>query len=85
MVVDETDDFLHFFTLPNWLDKPKIVQLLQHNMAAYQLKGFWQWNGWQMEGEKEEHCKNMAKEAVEKKDRDVGQDEERIATGAQVE
>ena len=33
-----TNDFLHFFTLPNNLDNNLIVRLLQNDMAAYQLE-----------------------------------------------
>ena len=39
-VGDETHDVLHFFTLPNTLDKPNIIQLLQCDTATYQLGSF---------------------------------------------
>ena len=40
LVIDETDDILHFFMLPNSLDKPNIVWLLQCDTTTYQLEGF---------------------------------------------
>ena len=34
---NEMEDTLHFFTLPNTLDKLNIIQLLQHDTVIYQL------------------------------------------------
>ena len=34
----ETDNILHFFTLPNNLYKPPTVRLMQNNTALYQLQ-----------------------------------------------
>ena len=35
---DVTDNFLHFFTLPNNLDNNLIVRLLKYDTTAYQLE-----------------------------------------------
>ena len=73
-VNNETDDVLHFFTLPNTLNKLEIVQLLQCDTATYQMVTE------QVEGDKEEKCEDKLAERVEEESRDVGQDEKRVVS-----